>query len=87
MESIWRLAPNDVHWICSHASDTAFPEMKQFVTKTLVLTFYNPSKTLTIQYDSSLRELGAALLQQEMSITYANRARIDTEQKYAQIET
>ena len=59
---------------------------KYLVTNAPVLTYYDMSKDLEIQCDSSKSGIGSVLLQGGRPIAYASRAMTPTEVLYAQIE-
>ena len=50
------------------------------------MRYYDPNKSLVIQYDASEKGMGAALLQEGPPIAYISHALTDTETRYAQIE-
>lgn len=60
--------------------------IQNLVTEAPVLSYYNPSSDLAIQCDTSQKGLGAALLQDQKPVVYANHALTETETRYAQIE-
>lgn len=66
--------------------DKAFQEIKQTLSVTPVLAFYDVTKPVVITCDASKSGLGAALLQENKPIAYASRALSDAETRYAQIE-
>lgn len=72
------------HWLPKH--DAAVREIKQLVTQTPVLRYYNVSKPVTIQSDSSQYGLGCCLMEEGQPVAFASRALTPTEQNYAQIE-
>lgn len=51
-----------------------------------VLQFYDLTKEVTIQCDTSSSGLGAILIQDGRPIAYASKALTTTERNYAQIE-
>uniref|UniRef100_A0A8C7DZQ6 Gypsy retrotransposon integrase-like protein 1 n=1 Tax=Oncorhynchus kisutch TaxID=8019 RepID=A0A8C7DZQ6_ONCKI len=85
-EPLRRLMDKDTiwHWLPKH--DAAVREIKQLVTQTPVLRYYNVSKPVTIQSDSSQYGLGCCLMQEGQPVAFASRALTPTEQNYAQIE-
>ena len=66
--------------------EKAFQDIIYLVTNAPVLTYYDPSKHLEIQCDSSKSGIGSVLLQGGRPITYASRVMTTTEGRYAQIE-
>ena len=77
---------DDILWNCDEECDQALAKVKEKVTSTPILTFYDPAKDLTIQVDSSKDGIGAALLQDGKPIEFASRTMTNTEGRYAQIE-
>ena len=86
MEPLRRLRRKDAEWKWAEDQESAFEEVKKFVTTAPVLSCYNPKAELEIQCDASQKGLGAALLQRGKPIAYASRAITETETRYAQIE-
>ena len=64
----------------------AFDQVKQLVTSTPVLKFYDVTEEATLQCDASEKSLGATLLQNGQPVAFASRALSRVEQTYAQIE-
>ena len=60
--------------------------MKQLITRKPVLKYFDPSKEVTLQCDTSESGLGAAILQEGQPIAFSSRALMSTETNYAQIE-
>lgn len=56
------------------------------LTKSPVLTYFDPKKTTTLQVDASQYGLGAALMQEGKPVAYASKSLTPTEINYAQIE-
>lgn len=85
-EPLRRLMDKDAvwHWLPKH--DAAVREIKQLVTATPVLRYYDVTKPVTIQSDSSQHGLGCCLMQEGQPVAFASRALTPTEQNYAQIE-
>lgn len=64
----------------------AFEQLKEAVTVTPVLRYYNLDEEITLQCDASQTGLGTALLQNGQPLAYASRALTPAETRYAQIE-
>ena len=73
-------------WIWDKPQQSAFECLKQAVSATPVLCYYNLKEDVTIQCDASQRGLGVALLQGEQPVAYALCTLTDKEVNYAQIE-
>uniref|UniRef100_A0A8C5PCI9 ribonuclease H n=1 Tax=Leptobrachium leishanense TaxID=445787 RepID=A0A8C5PCI9_9ANUR len=85
-EPLRRLLDKDAvwHWLPKH--DQTVEKIKQLVTAAPVLKYYDVTKPVTIQSDSSKNGLGCCLLQEEQPVAYVSRALSSAEQNYAQIE-
>ena len=79
------LTPKDVEWRWGNGQDSALRHIKEAVTRTPVLRYYNLEDEVTLQCDAQ-HGLGAALLQKGQPVAYASRALTAAESKYAQIE-
>lgn len=77
---------NQEVWEWSPEASEAFAKIKETLTSTKVLRYFNVSKPVTLTVDASMRGLGAAVIQSNGVVAYASRALTSAEQKYAQIE-
>ena len=59
------------HWTEKHQS--AFDKIKEILSTSQVLRFYDVAKPVVLQTDASKRGLGAALLQEGFPVAYASR--------------
>ena len=80
------LMQSNVLWVWNEAQQTAFEKLKEMVTRTPVLCYYNLKEEVTLQCDVSKSGLGAALMQNGQPVAYASRALTPAETCYAQIE-
>ena len=80
------LTQQDVEWCWEDAQVTALSQLREAVTRTPVLRYYNLNDEVTLQCDASQSGLGAALLQNGQPVAYASRALTSAETRYAQIE-
>ena len=76
---------NDFTWD-DHVHGKAFRALKTHISSARVLAYYDVTKPVTVQCDSSQSGLGAALLQDGKPVEFASKALTETEQRYAQIE-
>ena len=67
--------------------DIAFMRVKEQLTKSPILAYFNPDKDLILQVDSSQNGVGAALLQSGQPIEFASISLSRSKRKWAQIET
>ena len=80
------LLEKQVAWHWDQEQETSFQKLKQMVSSTPVLGYYDPSKPLILSVDASSKGLGAVLFQDEKTLAYASRALTPAKQHYAQIE-
>lgn len=80
------LTQQDTEWCWDDAQNTALNQLKEAVTRTPILRYYNLSDEVTLQCDASQSGLGAAILQKGQPVAYASRALTSVETRYAQIE-
>ena len=80
------LLEKNVAWHWDQLQAESFQKLKQMVSSTPILGYYDPSKPLCLSVDASSKGLGAVLLQDEKPPAYASRALTPTQQRYAQIE-
>ena len=73
-------------WQWTRVEEEEFKIIKEAITKTPVLRYYDVDKVTTIQCDASKDGLGGVLLQGDQPIAYISRALTKTETRYAQIE-
>lgn len=81
-----RLTRESVEYVWNKEAADAFNQIKQLVTQTPILRYYDPSEPLTIQCDASQLGVGCVLLQDGRPIAYASRTLTKTEKNYASIE-
>ena len=86
LEPIRALTRRDVPFVWSKECENAFDTLKRNLSESACLAYYDPSKELVIQVDSSKHGLGAALLQDGRPIEYASRALTPSERNWVQIE-
>ena len=71
-------------WLPQHKE--AFLRIKTLLTQAPILHYYDASKEVPIESDSSDVGLGGVITQEGHPIAYASRALSQTERNYAQIE-
>ena len=84
------LLKSAIEWIWDAPQPKAFQEMKELMTTSPVLAFYDPSLEMTVAADASSYGLGVVLMQSHdgrlKPVAYASRSLTECERRYAQIE-
>ena len=86
LHPLQNLTRKDVPWNWSSTQQNAFEKIKEMVTNTPVLAYYNVNEELTVENDASEYGLGSVLLQEGKPVAYASRTLSQCERNYAQIE-
>ena len=71
-------------WECQQ--EEAFQTIKNMISSTPVLKYYDVASETTIQCDASESGLGATLLQNVQPVAFASRSLSTVERRYEQIE-
>ena len=85
-EPLKPLLREDVEWTWDSTHQDAFDAIKEELTKTPVLAYFNPKSNHVIQTDASLKGLGAVLLQEGRPVIYVSRTLTPAEEHYSNIE-
>lgn len=80
------LLKDKVEFLWDRPQADSLEKMKQTITKQPVLAYFDPSKPVTLECDSSQYGTGAALLQDGKTVAFASKTLTKTEAGYAQIE-
>ena len=80
------LLEKETAWHWDKEQKDSFEKLKELVTNTPVLAFYDKNADLILNVDASSEGLGAVLLQEGKPVAYASRALNNTQKRYAQIE-
>ena len=91
-ELLWAMLKKDnvFHW--EEQQTQSFQQVKTLITKanTTLLRYYDRNLPVTVQADTSLRGLGACLIQkhngEDQPIAFASKSLTDTETRYTNIE-
>lgn len=83
---IRNLLKKDTDWQWTDNHTMALNIIKDRLTKSPVLSSFDPNKSITIQTDSSQSGLGCCLLQNNQPVAYASRSLSHNETQWAQIE-
>ena len=81
-----QLLSNEVSWHWNGDKQQSFQKLKEMVTNTPVLTYFDSEKPVLLTVDSSSTGLGAAVIQNGKPVAYGSRALTTTQQKYSQLE-
>ena len=76
----------DVEFRWGNVQEEAFLKLKERITSSHVLAYYDVNKPVTMSCDASKSGLGAVLIQEGKPVAYASRSLTDAETRYAQIE-
>ena len=66
------LTQKNIAWVWDHPQEKAFQELKQVVSSTPTLRYYNLAEEVMLQCDASQTGLGAALMQNGQPVAYAS---------------
>ena len=80
------LLKKDIEFVWNESHDEAFQKIKDVLTDSPVLAYFNPKLDVTLQVGASKYRLGATLLQEGRPVSYASKTLTQTEIGYAQIE-
>lgn len=81
-----QLTKDRAEWIWSNAHEKSFQKLKSLICSSPVLRYFDDSKQLVIETDSSKDGIGSCLLIENQPVSFASRALTKCEQMYAQIE-
>lgn len=81
-----KLLKKDVVWDWTPNQQNAFSKLKQIITSSPVLKFFDVNKPVVLSVDASSKALGAVLLQEDQPVAYATRALTDSQLYLPQIE-
>ena len=87
-EPLWALLKKENCFAWDENTNTCFQKIKSQLQKALLrpLRYYDRTKPVTLQYDASLKGLGACIIQDGQPIAFASKSLTDTEAHYANIE-
>ena len=81
-----KLLKKDSEFFWDQPQTEAFEKIKQGITQSPVLGYYNPNLPLVLEVDASKYGIGCCLMQEERPIAFASKNLTQTEVGYAQIE-
>lgn len=71
-------------WLDKH--EEAFKRIKELISKETILKYFDPTKSVTIQTDSSSFAIGCTLMQENQPVGYASKMLSTSQTKYCQLE-
>ena len=74
----------EFHWL--ESNEQAFTKLNDMPTQPETLKYYDVTKSVTLQVDSSLHGMSAALLQDQGPVAYASKGLNETQKKYVTME-
>ncbi|XP_055916267.1 uncharacterized protein LOC129949066 [Eupeodes corollae] len=80
------LLKKDVEWHWSDDHEKEFKKLKELISNTPVLTYFDVNKPLTLSVDASQNAVGAVISHDGNPIAYASATLTTSQQNYAQIE-
>ena len=85
-EPLYDLTKKNVEFVWEREHQRAFDKVKEALSATETLAYFDPSKQVIIQTDASKRGVGAVLLQEGCPVAYASKSLSHTEANYSNIE-
>ena len=85
-EPIRELSKDKVPFNWGPEHEEAFKQMKKEIARDPVLAYYNPRKQTVLQTDTSIKGLGACLLEDEKVVYFASKTLTEAQKGYVGIE-
>ena len=73
-------------WQWEDDHQTTFLKTKQLVSKSIGLQYYDPNAEVHLEVDSSIKGLGATLIQKQQPVAFASKSLTTAESNYSNIE-
>ena len=86
LEPLHALLKDNVHYTWELEHEHAFKSIKQAIVRPCNLQYFNHKIDTEIQCDASLKGLGACMIQDGQSVSFASTSMTDTESRYSNIE-
>jgi hypothetical protein len=80
------LLKKDIEFVWDHTQTDAFNKMKELISQSPVLAFFDHNKPVTLECDASKHGIGAAIMQDGRPVAYTSKTLTQTESGYANIE-
>ena len=84
--SLRELLKQDVPYLWQEDHQENFQKMKQLVSSSTCLKYYDPTKPTVVEVDASQKGLGACLLQDNQPVMFASKTLTDAQKNYSNIE-
>ena len=85
-EPLRSLLKKDTRWSWGNSQQKAFQSLKDILTSTCVMAYFNPNEETHLLVDASPVGLGAILTQGGKVVCYASRALTEVEKRYSQTD-
>ena len=80
------LLEKDIEWHWTAKQTESFETLKELISNTPVLQYFDPKKQVILSVDASSKGIGAVLFQDNQPVAYASKSLTTCQQNYAQIE-
>ena len=80
------LLEKDIEWQWNAEQVESFETLKNLISNTPMLKYFDPQKEVTLSVDASSKEIGAVIFQVDEPVAYASKSLTTSQQNYAQIE-
>ena len=81
-----QLLKKNTEWTWSQDHKKEFENLTNILAEDALLRYFNPTKEIMLQVDSSKDGMGVCLMQDKQPVAYKSRALTETEKRYSQIE-
>lgn len=86
LEPLRPLLREEMEWTWDSSRQDAFNAIKEELSRTPVLAYFDRKAEYVIQTDASMKGLGAVLLQEGKPVIYVSRTLTPAEERYSNIE-
>ena len=80
------LLETDIEWHWTAKQTESFETLKELISNTPVLLYFDPKKQVILSVDASSKGIGAVLFQDNQPVAYASKSLTTCQQNYTQIE-
>jgi hypothetical protein len=86
LECLHKLTEKSTEFVWTEKEDQCFNKIKQLISSTTVLRYYDVNKPVLISVDSSKSTIGAVLMQEDGPVAYGSKTLVGAEPSWSQIE-